>query len=67
MGQDKSLEELIKKEIIVLCADYNSNEGPILNEKEINCCLKYLINTARGELIDEKYLLKFITKNVISE
>ena len=25
-----------------------------------------MINTARGELIDEEYLLKFITKNVIS-
>ena len=37
-----------------------------MNKKEINLLVgKYLINTARGELINEKYLLEFITKNVI--
>ena len=35
-------------------------------KKKLTCCLNILINTAR-ELIDEEYLLKFITKNVILE
>ena len=41
MGQDKIFRRINQKsKIIVLRADYNSNEGPILNEKEINRCLE---------------------------
>ena len=41
--------------------DYNSNEGPILIEKEINLLSrKYLINTARGEIIDENALTRML-------
>ena len=60
-----SKEELIKKsDIILLCASYDKKNEEMINNKLLELMKdKYFINTARGELIDEEYLLKLIKKN----
>lgn len=58
--RSNSLLDLIKKSrIVVLCADYENNQIPIIQKEEIyNLKGKYFINTSRGELVDEKTLLQ---------
>lgn len=58
------LETLIEKcEIIVLCVSYDIKNSKFFNKKYIDLLEnKYFINTSRGEIIDESYLLKFISK-----
>lgn len=47
--------------IIVLCASYNNGAAPIIGAPEIAALDgRYLINTARGELVDEPALLQAI-------
>ncbi|MAT10455.1 MAG: hypothetical protein CMM02_05530 [Rhodopirellula sp.] len=62
-----SVLSLIKgSRIIVLCASFVNGEKPILNRNEIDYLEnKFFVNTARGELVDEGYLIKFIKENKI--
>jgi len=55
-----SIEELIKKSnIIILSASYSENNHQFFNKQYIDLLEnKYFINTARGELIDESYLIE---------
>ena len=47
--------------IIILCASYINGDAPILGESEIALLRDhYLVNTARGELVDEDALLAAI-------
>ena len=61
--QTNSIEELINKtEIIILTASYS--DKVIINRNHFNLMKnKYFINTARGELIDENYLIEKINNN----
>ncbi len=61
--QTNSIEELINKtEIIILSASYS--DKIIINRNHFNLMKnKYFINTARGELIDENYLIEKIDDN----
>lgn len=44
--------------IVVLCASHHSDQPPIFGEREIAALSgRYLVNTARGELVDEPALL----------
>jgi len=60
-----SIEELIEKsEIIILSVSYRKNNYEYFSKKYIDLLKsKYFINTSRGELIDEKYLIKKIEEN----
>lgn len=55
-----SIEELISKvNIICVCASYSKINDKFFNSKYIDMLKnKFFINTSRGELIDEKYLIK---------
>lgn len=57
-----SLEALINaSQIIVLCASYSASSHKMINRELIDSMKgHYFINTARGELIDEPYLLQKI-------
>ena len=60
-----TVQELINKsEAIILCASYTSNDPPILG-KELLFAMrdKFLINSARGELIDQEALFMLLEKN----
>ncbi len=53
-----------KSDIVVLTASYRNNQKPIFKKKQIDLLSnKYFVNTSRGELLDEKYLIKFLKKN----
>jgi D-3-phosphoglycerate dehydrogenase / 2-oxoglutarate reductase len=56
------LQDLIERSsIIVLCASHSERTGVLLAAEHIACMRgKYLVNTARGELIDEVALLEYI-------
>ena len=60
-----SIEELIKTtNIIILSASYNNSSYQFFNKTYIDMLeKKYFINTARGELIDEDYLLEKIKED----
>jgi len=60
-----SLVELIKQsDIIILSASYNEKYRKFIGKLEINAMQgKYFINTARGELVDESYLIHMISMN----
>lgn len=60
-----SIKDLIKKtDIIFLAAAYTSANEKFFDKKYIDLLKnKYFINVARGELIDENYLLKKIKAN----
>ncbi len=57
-----SVQELIStNRIIILCASYVNGQAPILEKPEIALLRDhYLVNTARGELVDEEALLAAI-------
>lgn len=59
------LISLIKKcDILVLCASFTDENKKFFNKKYIDLLKnKYFINTARGELVDEEYLIKKIKEN----
>lgn len=61
----RSVEELIEKsDIVILSASYDKNNDSFFNKSYIDLLKnKYFINTARGELINEEYLLKKIKEN----
>ena len=60
-----NVNEVIKKsKIIVLCANYNNNQSPIIGQDQIiNFDNKYFINSSRGELVEEEALLEFAKSN----
>lgn len=60
-----SVEELISKcNVITLCASYEITSNKFFNKVYIDLLKdKFFINTSRGELINEKYLLKKIKEN----
>ena len=63
--QKSNLKSLIKSSnIVIMCASYHKDYHKYINKKYIDLLRnKYFINTARGELIDEKYLIKKINEN----
>ena len=60
-----SLEELItKSDIICLCASFEINNRNFFNKKYIDLLEnKYFVNSSRGELVDELYLIDKIKKD----
>ena len=51
-------------EIILLCASFTQGSQPIIDRKRVALLKgKYLVNTARGELVDEQALLEGIRLN----
>ncbi len=57
-----SIDNLIRNNrIIIMCASHINGDAPILGKPEIDLmCDHYLVNTARGELVDEDALLDVI-------
>lgn len=52
--------------IVVLCASYRNGMKPILGESEVALLKgRYFVNTARGELVDERALFHIIEKEQI--
>jgi len=60
-----SIKELIKKSnIIIMCVAYSSENHRFFREEFIDLLKdKYFINTSRGELLNENYLIKKIEEN----
>lgn len=60
-----SIDEVIKKsDIVFLCASYSVENEKFFDKKKIDLLEnRYFINTARGELVDEEYLLLKIKEN----
>lgn len=60
-----SIKGVIKNtEIVLLCASFDYATAPILKSEHFDLMQnKYFINSSRGELIDENYLLKKIELN----
>tara|TARA_B110000908_G_scaffold171795_1_gene235936 strand:- start:3351 stop:4301 length:951 start_codon:yes stop_codon:yes gene_type:complete len=60
----KSIDEVINKcDIICLCASYDNNEYIINSNHIISMKDKFFVNTSRGELVDEEFLIKKIKEN----
>ena len=55
-----SLDVLINNNnVIILCASYSDENIAMIGKNQLNLMQdKYFINTARGELVDENYLLQ---------
>ena len=66
--KSSSIENLIEvSEIIILSASYSSSNKKMIDHSLIDKMKgKYFINTARGELIDEEYLLNCVGKSFFS-
>ena len=66
--QARNLTHLISSsKVICLCANFEFGQEPILSYKYLKLMEnKYLINTSRGELIDENALIKLIKKDKFS-
>ncbi|HBG5345638.1 TPA: D-2-hydroxyacid dehydrogenase [Clostridioides difficile] len=63
------MEEVLEKaDFLSLHIPFNKNKGAVITEKEINKMKKgaYLINCARGGLVDEKDLLKALDEGKLS-
>ncbi|MHA1377867.1 MAG: hydroxyacid dehydrogenase [Candidatus Helarchaeota archaeon] len=63
------LEELIRKsDIIAICCPLNDDTKQMINEELINLMkpTAYLINTARGDIVDEKALYKALKTGKIA-
>ena len=63
-----SLDEIFRKsDIITINLNYEENNKNIINSKILKKSKKnlILINTSRGELIDQEYLFKMLKKNKI--
>ncbi|QAT39300.1 D-isomer specific 2-hydroxyacid dehydrogenase family protein [Clostridium sp. JN-9] len=64
-----SLEQLLKRsDIISLNASINDTSYHIISEKEFSLMKKgvYIVNTARGELMEQNSLLKALDKGIIA-
>lgn len=63
-----SLDKLLKEsDIISLHLPLNDKTKNIINKEKLNLLKKdtIIINTARGEIIDEEYLIKLLEENII--
>jgi len=62
-----SVRQLIEaNRIIILCASYANGATPILGKGEISAMRgRYLVNTARGELVDEQALLEAVEADAL--
>ena len=60
--READIGQLIKaSRIVILCASYAHGDKPILGQAELSLLSgRYLVNTARGELVDEDALLALI-------
>ena len=55
-----------KVNIVILCASYSKPNYKFFNKDSIDLLKdKYFINTARGELVDEEYLIDKIKDNYL--
>ena len=63
-----TLDKLIEQsDIIFLTASYSEENEKMINKHIIDLMKnKYFINTARGELVDEEYLMSMVLKNHFS-
>lgn len=61
----KDIQDLINhSSVVLLLASFKNGQKPIIDKTNINLLNnKYFINTARGELIDEKLIIKLILAN----
>lgn len=61
------VQQLIEaNRIIILCASYTNGAPPVLGKAEIAAMRgRYLVNTARGELVDEDALLQAIESDAL--
>lgn len=61
------VQQLIEaNRIIVLCASYTNGAAPVFGSEQIAAMRgRYLVNTARGELVDEDALLKAIEADAL--
>lgn len=61
------VQQLIEaSRIVILCASYANGAAPVLGGTEIAAMRgRYLVNTARGELVDEEALLKAIESDAL--
>lgn len=61
------VQQLIEaSRIVILCASYANGASPVLGRAEIAAMRgRYLVNTARGELVDEEALLKAIESDAL--
>ena len=58
-----SLEEILKiSDIVVVCVKLNKKTNKMIGKKQLSMMKKnsFFINTSRGEVIDEKELIKFL-------
>lgn len=64
-SKEKSVKDVItKSDIVILSASYSPEYHQFFDKKKIDLLFgKYFINTSRGELVDEKYLLNKIQDN----
>ena len=60
-----TIKELIKKSnIVIICVAYNLENHGFFKKEYIDLLKnKYVINTSRGELVDEDYLVEKIEEN----
>lgn len=65
--RENSLEDLIRwSDVVVLSASYSPGDPPILTHDHIKLLKgKYLINTARGELVDEECLIESVMDSTV--
>lgn len=64
-SKEKTVTDVIEKsDIVILSASYSPEYHQFFDKKKIDLLFgKYFINTSRGELVDEKYLLNKIQDN----
>ncbi len=63
--RSSDIHELIEtSRIVLLCASYRAGQEPVIGKHEIDALEgRYFINTARGELVDERALLAAVRSN----
>ena len=66
--KNTSINNLLKtSNIIIICITYNEKNFKVINKKKINLIKKnsMVINTSRGEIIDEEYIFKLAKKKFL--
>lgn len=67
-GRTENVRDLLLvSELVIVCASYRPGQPAVLTSAEIELLTgKYLVNTARGELIDEEALLSAIAQDLLA-